>query len=276
MAADPCVRVRPTDGCAGGQRTRDRAEPGVRAGKQLGPVGPAQRSSRTSCIPTSRRSRRTQLRGYARPSDRTSTIHSSSSSSASYRLRANCSASLWARHDVLEKSGGNARVTHPIVGPPELRYETFTLNGTHGQILMVYHPEPDSASERGLALLASIVAEARPPAINPSRTQRDRPSGRAPEPAPSPVARDMLSARLALARKRVAVTSYALALSSRVRAKAAGTARGKGGPRRPRERPTSASVPGQSKRSARGACRGPADARRRRNAGRAPRRSRRA
>jgi transcriptional regulator with XRE-family HTH domain len=68
---------------------------------------------------------------------------------------------LWARHDVLEKSDGNARVTHPLVGALELRYETFTLNGTDGQILMVYHAEPDSASERGLSLLASIVAERR-------------------------------------------------------------------------------------------------------------------
>jgi transcriptional regulator with XRE-family HTH domain len=68
---------------------------------------------------------------------------------------------LWARHDVLEKSDGNARVTHPIVGPLELRYETFTVNGADGQILMVYHAEPDSASERALALLSSIAAEQR-------------------------------------------------------------------------------------------------------------------
>jgi hypothetical protein len=68
---------------------------------------------------------------------------------------------LWARHDVLEKSGGNARVTHPIVGPLELRYETFTVNGADGQLLMVYYAEPGSATERSLALLSSIVAERR-------------------------------------------------------------------------------------------------------------------
>jgi hypothetical protein len=68
---------------------------------------------------------------------------------------------LWARHDVLEKSDGNARVTHPLVGPLELRYEIFSVSSADGQVLTVLHAEPDSASERGLALLASIVAERR-------------------------------------------------------------------------------------------------------------------
>jgi|SRR5580700_10498610 transcriptional regulator with XRE-family HTH domain len=68
---------------------------------------------------------------------------------------------LWARHDVLEKSDGNARVTHPLVGPLELRYEIFSVSGADGQVLTVLHAEPDSASERCLALLSSIVAERR-------------------------------------------------------------------------------------------------------------------
>ena len=68
---------------------------------------------------------------------------------------------LWARHDVLEKSDGNARIIHPLVGPLDLRYETFTVNGADGHVLMAFHAEPDSVSERALALLASIVADRR-------------------------------------------------------------------------------------------------------------------
>ena len=68
---------------------------------------------------------------------------------------------LWARHDVLEKSDGNARIIHPLVGPLDLRYETFAVNGADGQVLMAFHAEPDSASERAVALLASIVADRR-------------------------------------------------------------------------------------------------------------------
>jgi transcriptional regulator with XRE-family HTH domain len=77
---------------------------------------------------------------------------------------------LWARHDVRDKADGEKRFTHPLVGPLHLRYETFGVNGADGQMLVVYHAEPGSASARGLALLSSIVAGEAPaqPAFNPA------------------------------------------------------------------------------------------------------------
>ncbi len=44
-------------------------------------------------------------------------------------------------------------------GPPELRYETLAVNGADGQLLVAYHAEPGSTTERGLALLSTMVAE---------------------------------------------------------------------------------------------------------------------
>jgi transcriptional regulator with XRE-family HTH domain len=66
---------------------------------------------------------------------------------------------LWARHDVLEKSDGEAHFTHPIVGSLELRYETLAVTGADGQLLVAYHAEPGSTTERGLALLSTMVAK---------------------------------------------------------------------------------------------------------------------
>ena len=40
-----------------------------------------------------------------------------------------------------------------------LRYESFTVNGAPGQMLVVYHAEPGSEAERALALLSSIAAD---------------------------------------------------------------------------------------------------------------------
>jgi transcriptional regulator with XRE-family HTH domain len=66
---------------------------------------------------------------------------------------------LWARHDVRDKTDGDKRYVHPLVGELELRYESFTVNGADGQLLVAYHAEPGSASARALALLASMVAD---------------------------------------------------------------------------------------------------------------------
>lgn len=78
---------------------------------------------------------------------------------------------LWARHDVRAKTDGEKQFRHPLVGELTLSYETFTVNGAEGQQLVVYHAEPGSVSERGLALLASIVA-GEAPAPRPSETSR--------------------------------------------------------------------------------------------------------
>ena len=74
---------------------------------------------------------------------------------------------LWARHDVLEKTGGFSRLCHPLVGDLELGYDSLTVNGTAGQVLMTFFAEPGSRTAHSLALLASLAAE--PPAATPAR-----------------------------------------------------------------------------------------------------------
>ena len=69
--------------------------------------------------------------------------------------------SLWARHDVREKTHGTKRFVHPQVGELTLHYETFAVAGTSGQVLSVYHADPGSPTEQALALLSSIAAEER-------------------------------------------------------------------------------------------------------------------
>jgi hypothetical protein len=66
--------------------------------------------------------------------------------------------SLWARHDVREKTHGTKRFVHPQVGELTLHYETFAVAGSTGQVLSVYHGDPGSPTEQALALLSSIAA----------------------------------------------------------------------------------------------------------------------
>lgn len=65
---------------------------------------------------------------------------------------------LWARHDVRQLAGATVRMWHPEVGDLELRREKLGIGGTDGQLLVVHHAEPGSASARALALLGSLVA----------------------------------------------------------------------------------------------------------------------
>lgn len=65
---------------------------------------------------------------------------------------------LWARHDVREKTHGTKRFVHPQVGELTLHYETFAVAGSSGQVLSVYHADPGSPTEQALALLSSIAA----------------------------------------------------------------------------------------------------------------------
>ncbi|HWH96265.1 MAG TPA: helix-turn-helix transcriptional regulator [Baekduia sp.] len=71
---------------------------------------------------------------------------------------------LWARHDVRTKSHGTKQMHHPLVGELELHYESLSVNGSEGQLLIVYHAEPASPSARSLALLSSMISrpEAQP------------------------------------------------------------------------------------------------------------------
>jgi transcriptional regulator with XRE-family HTH domain len=66
--------------------------------------------------------------------------------------------SLWARHDVREKTHGTKRFVHPLVGDLVFRYETFAVAGNPGQLLAVYHADPGSPTEQAFALLASMAA----------------------------------------------------------------------------------------------------------------------
>jgi transcriptional regulator with XRE-family HTH domain len=63
-------------------------------------------------------------------------------SSGSTRFR-----ELWARHDAGIRPGATARLNHPTVGPLELQFELLSLLGTDGQVLIIYFPEPGTASE---------------------------------------------------------------------------------------------------------------------------------
>lgn len=66
---------------------------------------------------------------------------------------------LWARHDVRVKTAGVKHFRNPMVGDLTLSYETLSVNGAPGQILIAYHAEPGSPSERSLALLGSLIAD---------------------------------------------------------------------------------------------------------------------
>ncbi|MET9972759.1 hypothetical protein ABZZ80_44610, partial [Streptomyces sp. NPDC006356] len=78
---------------------------------------------------------------------------------------------LWARHDVRSRTVGTKRFTHPMVGELTLDFETFTVNSTPGQTLVVYHAEPGSPSAHALALLGSAVATGRQPEPQPPRPE---------------------------------------------------------------------------------------------------------
>jgi len=72
---------------------------------------------------------------------------------------------LWARHEVREKASGTKRMLHPMVGEIVLGYETLRVNDAPEQLVVGYHAEPGSASERALALLGAMAAERAVPAV---------------------------------------------------------------------------------------------------------------
>lgn len=67
------------------------------------------------------------------------------------------------------KTAGSKRFRHPLVGELSLDFETFTVNGAPGQMLIVYHAEAGSTSANALALLGSMRSDL--PVIKASRTQ---------------------------------------------------------------------------------------------------------
>lgn len=61
--------------------------------------------------------------------------------------------SLWARHDVRRRIGGISLFDHPRVGPMRLRHEKLLVAGGDGQMLVLYHADPDSESAKALEAL---------------------------------------------------------------------------------------------------------------------------
>jgi transcriptional regulator with XRE-family HTH domain len=64
---------------------------------------------------------------------------------------------LWARHDVRPKAGSIRRLNHPRLGRIDLRFEKLGIAGTDGQMLVVYHAEPEGPFEQTLARLGALV-----------------------------------------------------------------------------------------------------------------------
>lgn len=65
---------------------------------------------------------------------------------------------LWARHEIRQKTAETKRFRHPLVGELTLHYESLTVNSAPGQQLVVYHADRGSPSEQALALLGSLTA----------------------------------------------------------------------------------------------------------------------
>jgi transcriptional regulator with XRE-family HTH domain len=64
---------------------------------------------------------------------------------------------LWARHDVRPLSGAPVRMSHPEVGPLELRREKLPIGDSGGQVLAIYHAEPGSPSAAALDRLRALA-----------------------------------------------------------------------------------------------------------------------
>jgi len=79
---------------------------------------------------------------------------------------------LWARHDVRALAGAPALLRHPQVGTLTLHREKLPIGDSDGQLLVIYHAEPGSESERSLALLGSLAASGELPAAPISTSSR--------------------------------------------------------------------------------------------------------
>jgi transcriptional regulator with XRE-family HTH domain len=67
---------------------------------------------------------------------------------------------LWAGYDVRAKIHQTGWLLHPDAGPVQVTYQSFTINGTPGHQLGVFHIEPGSQSERALHRLAQSMSGA--------------------------------------------------------------------------------------------------------------------
>jgi hypothetical protein len=60
---------------------------------------------------------------------------------------------------VRPKAGSVRRLNHPQLGRVDLRFEKLGIVGTDGQMLVIYHPEPDGPFEEVLLRLGTLVAD---------------------------------------------------------------------------------------------------------------------
>ena len=80
---------------------------------------------------------------------------------------------LWARHDVRGLGGGVARLDHPRLGMLELSREKLPIGDSGGQLLVIYHAEPGSASAAALRSLRDDTgADRTGPAASPRARAR--------------------------------------------------------------------------------------------------------
>ncbi|MFE4756772.1 helix-turn-helix transcriptional regulator [Streptomyces mirabilis] len=70
--------------------------------------------------------------------------------------------SLWARHDIRQRTHGTKRFRHPLVGELTVNYQTFVPSGDIDQVLHIYSTAPGSLSETALRLLAGLTVDSRP------------------------------------------------------------------------------------------------------------------
>lgn len=66
---------------------------------------------------------------------------------------------LWARHDLRVGVIPVRTLDHPLVGPMELWHERLAIVATDRQLLIVWHAELGSPSERALSRLAELAAD---------------------------------------------------------------------------------------------------------------------
>ena len=65
---------------------------------------------------------------------------------------------LWGRADVAVRMSRLSKMRHPQVGDIELQSNKFTINGTDGLMLVVFHAPPASRSAELLGILGSLTA----------------------------------------------------------------------------------------------------------------------
>jgi transcriptional regulator with XRE-family HTH domain len=66
---------------------------------------------------------------------------------------------LWDRHEVHPQGTGVAQLHHPEVGPMDLAYEKFRVEGADGQQMVVFYAEQNSGSEFALQRLTAGTSD---------------------------------------------------------------------------------------------------------------------